>query len=80
MQSKIQKWGNSLAVRIPKHFVKEAHLSYGTSVDLSVADGKLVIDPHTEPVYRLEDLLRGVRKSNIHSEVDTGAAAGRELW
>jgi len=79
MQTKIQKWGNSLAVRIPKAFVKEARVAYGTSVDLSVDDGKIVIDPHTAPEYRLEDLLKGVTKGNVHAEVDTGEAVGREI-
>jgi antitoxin MazE len=79
MQTKIQKWGNSLAVRIPKAFVKEAHVAYGTSVDLTVEDGKIVIDPHAEPEYRLEDLLKGVTKRNVHAEVDTGDAVGREI-
>ena len=66
-------------MRIPKAFVKEAHVAYGTSVDLSVADGKIVIDPHAEPEYRLEDLLKGVTKRNVHAEVDTGEAVGREI-
>ena len=80
MQTKIQKWGNSLAVRIPKLFVKEAHLAYGTAVDLSVADGKIVIDPRAAPEYRLEDLLKGVTRRNLHAEVATGNAVGREVW
>jgi antitoxin MazE len=79
MQTKIQKWGNSLAVRIPKAFAEEAHVAYGTSVNLSVDDGKIVIDPHTEPEYRLEELLKGVTKRNVHAEVDTGEAVGREI-
>lgn len=80
MRTKIQKWGNSLAVRIPKAFVREAHVAYGTSVDLLVDDGKIIIDPHVEPEYRLEDLLTEVTKRNLHTEVDTGAAVGREVW
>jgi antitoxin MazE len=80
MQTKIQKWGNSLAVRIPRAFVKEAHVAYGTTVDLSVDDGKIVIDPHPEPEYRLEELLDGVTKQNLHDEVATGDAVGREVW
>ena len=80
MQTTIQKWGNSLAVRIPKAFVKEAHVAYGTAVDLSVDNGKIVINPHVEPEYRLEDLLKGVTKRNIHVEVETGEAVGREAW
>lgn len=80
MQTMIQKWGNSLAVRIPKAFVKEAHVACGTTVDLTVADGKIVIDPRTEPEYRLEDLLKGVTRRNLHAETDTGKAVGREVW
>ncbi len=80
MQTKIQKWGNSLAVRIPKLFVKETYLANGTLVEMSVDDGKIVIDPHTEPTYRLEDLLKGVNKRNLHAEVDTGEPVGREAW
>jgi antitoxin MazE len=80
MQTKIQKWGNSLAVRIPKAFVREAHVEYGTPVDLSVDNGKIVIDPHVQPEYRLEDLLKGISKKNIHAEMETGDAVGREVW
>jgi antitoxin MazE len=81
MQAKIQKWGNSLAVRIPKAFVTEAHVAYGTPVDLSVNDGKIVIEPHhAEPGARLEDLLKGVTECNVHAEVETGEAVGRETW
>ncbi|MEI6971736.1 MAG: AbrB/MazE/SpoVT family DNA-binding domain-containing protein [bacterium] len=80
MQTTIRKWGNSLAVRIPKAFVKEASVAYGTQVNLSVDDGKIVIDPHVEPEYRLDDLLKGVTRRNLHTEVDTGEAVGREVW
>jgi len=80
MQTKIQKWGNSLAVRIPKPFAEEAQLKSGASVDLSVDDGRIIIDPHTAQEYRLEDLLNGVTKQNLHAEVDTGGVVGREVW
>jgi antitoxin MazE len=80
MQTKIQKWGNSLAVRIPLAFVKEAHVAYGTPVDISVVDGKIVIDPQAEPEFRLDDLLKGVTQGNQQSAVETGDAVGREVW
>lgn len=80
MQTTIQKWGNSLAVRIPRAFVKEAHVAYGTAIDLSVDDGKIVINPHPKSEYRLEDLLKGVTKRNIHTEVETGDSVGQEVW
>jgi len=80
MQTKIQKWGNSMAVRIPKAFVKEAHVAYGTTVDLSVDNGKIVIAPQASPEYALDDLLRGVNTHNLHAEAEGGGAVGREVW
>lgn len=80
MQTKIQKWGNSLAVRIPKAFVQEAGVAYGMRVDLCVDEGRIVIDPRVDPEYRLEDLLKGVTTKNAHAEVETGKAVGKELW
>jgi len=80
MQTTIQKWGNSLAVRIPKAFVREAQVAYGTAVDLKLDDGKIVINPRLEPAYRLEDLLQRVTRKNRHGEVATGRPAGREVW
>lgn len=80
MQTKIKKWGNSLAVRIPKAFVKEAGVEDGTTVDLSIDDGKIVIDPQKKGEYELDELLKGVTRKNIHSEVETGDPVGREAW
>ena len=80
MQTKIQKWGNSLAVRIPKPFVKEASIAYGTSIDLSVTDGKIVISPIINQKYELDNLLKGINKKNIHAEIITGDAVGQEAW
>lgn len=80
MQTKIQKWGDSLAVRIPRAFVEEIQVAYGTSVDLSVKDGKLVMELHAEPVYTLDNLLQGVTEQNLHAEVETGGSVGQEAW
>ena len=80
MQTKIQKWGNSLGLRIPKSFAAEAQMEEGSTVDLSVADGELVVKPLRPRKYVLRDLLRAVSAKNLHGEVDTGDAAGREAW
>jgi len=81
MTASHQKWGHSLAVRIPKAFVQEAHIVYGATVDLSVSDGRIIISLHQVPeVFRLEDLLKGVTQQNIHAEVDTGKPTGLETW
>jgi antitoxin MazE len=80
MRTRVQKWGNSLALRIPKSFAAEAGLREDTAVDLSVMEGKLVVQPHFPEPLRLDELLRGVTEENLHREWDTGPAVGKEVW
>lgn len=79
MHTRIRRWGNSLAVRIPKAFAAETHLGEGAAVEISIHDGKLVIAPAPADT-RLDDLLGRVTKDNLHGETDLGGAMGREVW
>ncbi len=80
MRTQVQKWGNSLALRIPKPLAADLELEEDSTVDLSLVDGVLVVTPVAEPEETLEELLEGVSESNLHGEVDTGAPVGREVW
>ena len=80
MQTKVQKWGNSLGLRIPKSFAEQAGVQAGSEVDLSVEDGELIVRPRRQPRYELKDLLRSVTAKNVHEEVETGDPVGREAW
>ncbi|HDQ71393.1 MAG TPA: AbrB/MazE/SpoVT family DNA-binding domain-containing protein [Chloroflexi bacterium] len=80
METKVKKWGNSLALRIPKPLAIEAGLENDSPVELSLLDGKLVIEPIDEEELSLEMLLAQVTESNLHDEVDTGPALGGEVW
>jgi antitoxin MazE len=80
MKTRVQKWGNSLAVRIPKSFAAEAGLRANAAVDLSLLEGALVIQPIVRPPLTLAELLRGITKGNLPTEWDTGPAAGKEVW
>lgn len=80
MQSKVQKWGNSLALRIPKSFAAEIGLADETPVELSLIEGKLVIALLPTPRYSLDALLEGISPENMHSEQTFGAAEGNEVW
>lgn len=80
MVTRIQKWGNSLAVRIPQAVAREIGLSQDSSVEVSLVDGKLVIAPVVKRKVTLAKLLAQVTDENIHHEVDTGSAVGREAW
>lgn len=80
MQTKIQKWGNSLGLRVPKSLAEQAGVEAGSEVDLSIEDGELIVRPRRRPRYDLKDLLRGVTANNVHQETETGGAVGREVW
>jgi antitoxin MazE len=80
MKCKVQKWGNSLALRIPKSFAEEVGLKKESPVDISVENGKLVIAPVTEPPVTLEQLLDMITEDNLHREVETGPPTGDEAW
>jgi antitoxin MazE len=80
MLTKIQRWGNSLGLRIPKSLAQETAVQEGSTVDLAAEQGRLVIRPVRSRKYRLGDLLRGIRRAHLHGEVPTGPAVGREVW
>ncbi|MBE9509557.1 MAG: AbrB/MazE/SpoVT family DNA-binding domain-containing protein [Bacteroidetes bacterium] len=80
MKTKIQKWGNSLALRIPISFAKETNLKNGSFVNLSLIEGKLVAKPLKDKEYSLKELLSKINKDNLHREFDSGNAIGNEIW
>ena len=80
MQTKIQRWGNSLGLRIPKSFAEQAGVEAGSEVDLALKEGDLIIRPTRSPKYDLTALLRGITDDNLHVEVDTGPPVGQEAW
>ncbi len=75
----INKWGNSLGVRIPQDVAKEIGLKVGTPVNVIVIDGKAVILPLPQK-ETLTDLLEGVTPDIIGGEVDWGDPVGAEVW
>ena len=80
MRASVEKWGNSLAVRIPKAIAEESRLTKGSAVELSLVDWKVVLTPHRRRKYSLAELLGKVTKRNRPSEWDTGKPVGKEAW
>jgi antitoxin MazE len=80
MITKVQKWGNSLAVRIPRSMAADTQLSPGEAVNLAAHDGQIVIAAMRPRKFKLNDLLKGVTSRNRHGEVVTGKAVGQEVW
>jgi antitoxin MazE len=79
MHTQVGKWGNSLAVRIPGPYAKDLDLREGTELDVSLADGALILRPCVKQ-YSLEELVAGITPENRHEETDWGQAVGRESW
>ena len=79
MQARVQKWGNSLAVRIPKSFAVQSNLGQDSLVEMSVENGKIVLLP-VQPEVSLAQLLESVTDENRHEETQTGIVVGRESW
>ena len=65
---------------IRKTFVAESQIEQGSTVDLTIMEGKLIITPVQEKSYSLDDLLAGVTKQNLHLEVSTSEPVGKEGW
>ncbi|MEW5717392.1 MAG: AbrB/MazE/SpoVT family DNA-binding domain-containing protein [Chloroflexota bacterium] len=80
MVTHIQKWGNGLALRIPQSVAREIGLNKDSSVEIALLDGKLIVAPIVKRKLTLEQLLAQVTDENIHAEVKTGPAVGREVW
>lgn len=80
MIATVQKWGNSLGVRIPKPLAEDASLKEGVSVQMLVQNGRLVMEAKKAPQYQLSELLKSINRKNLHKEVDTGISVGNEAW
>jgi antitoxin MazE len=80
MVTKVQRWGNSLGLRIPRAIAEEAEVRAGSPVEISIENGSLIVRPLTAPKYELAELLAKVKPRNLHREVQTGPGVGREIW
>ena len=80
MATKVQKWGNSLAVRLPREVAEKFRLSEGTNVLIQPEGKKIVIRPAKEKEETLEELVAKITPENRHEEVDWGRPRGREVW
>jgi antitoxin MazE len=80
MRTRVQKWGNNLAVRIPKALAAEAGLRANSTVELALIEGTLIVKPVAPRTVTLGELLRGITDDNLPGEWDTGPATGKETW
>jgi len=79
METKIQKWGNSLAVRLPKAFAEQTGIENGSDVQILIQDGKIILVPVKDRAKLLDALLEKTDESTVHSEISFGKPVGKEL-
>jgi antitoxin MazE len=79
METKIQKWGNSLAVRLPKAFAEQTGIENGSDVQISIQDGKIILVPVKDRAKLLDAMLEQIDEFTVHSEIDFGKPIGKEL-
>ena len=81
MRARVQRWGNSLALRIPQVFGRELNLRPESSVEMTVDSGRLILVPvEDSTVPTLSELLDQISDENKHTEVETGQPVGNETW
>jgi antitoxin MazE len=80
MHVRVRKWGNSLAIRIPKPLAEDVEVKEGTVLNLAVSEGRVVATPVQKKKISLKQLLAKVNKKNLHEEIDSGSPVGRETW
>lgn len=82
MVTKVQKWGNSQGLRVSKEMLDKAQISLGDEVQVSVRNGRIIVEPLTKVRgrYQLNDLLAKISKKHRPEEVDWGSPAGKEAW
>ena len=79
MRTTIQRWGNSLAVRIPKPFAAQTELTENSQVDISLDGDRIVLSPAAKE-WKLDDLLGAMTARNTHKEISWGERTGTESW
>jgi antitoxin MazE len=80
METKIQKWGNSLGVRLPKAMTESQSLTAGSLVKVSAVDNKIVIEKKAIKPMTLRERVDLITPENRQTEVDWGEPRGKEIW
>ena len=81
MPTTVQKWGNSLGIRVPKAIAEQANLADGTEIEFETVGGVLTIRPtrRRRRKYKLADLLARMKPQHRHGELFKDGPRGREL-
>jgi len=77
---KMQKWGNSLALRIPSSMAKQLGIQQNSFVNIEEKGEKIILEPVKKPKYNFQDLVKEIHENNLHEEQSFGEPVGKEIW
>ena len=80
MESRLQKWGNSDGVRIPKAFLQSLNLKTNDNIIIEQVDDKIVISKCNKDKISLKELFDEYHGKNMAKEFEWDDARGREIW
>jgi antitoxin MazE len=79
MTTKIQKWGNSLGIRLPKVLIESTPFSLGSEVEVEKKGSEIILKVIKDKKPTLKEMLKGMTKANFEPLVDWGPPVGREI-
>jgi len=80
MDIRLQKWGNSLGIRIPSNILKSLDLKSGDSVNIKEEDDSIIITKIKNNKISLEERIKSYEGSNLSKEFEWDEPQGREIW
>lgn len=80
MLSKVQKWGNSQGLRLPKHILEDAQIVVGDDVDVTVHKKQIVVRKASRRRFDLSEMVARMPRNYKVEEDSFGAPVGKEQW
>ena len=78
--TRIRRWGNSLAIRLPQSVLDQLSLSADSEVTINIDGHKIIVSPVNKPEYTLKELLEKCPPESLGGEVSFGKPTGKEVW
>lgn len=80
MEIKLQKWGNSLGIRVPSNIVKSMNIKINDILDIKQEDSKIIISVPKKKKISLYEEFKKYNGKNLAKEFTWDESVGKEIW
>ena len=80
MEARIQKWGNSLGIRIPSNILKSLNIKTNDILNIELDDNKIVISVPQKKKISLEERFKEYNGENLAKNFSWDESVGKEIW